>query len=77
MWCYVFAIKIKYNGRKKVRHYARYLHCYYDYSVFPSIHITFSKKSHFTINYTDLKKEILTNFLRRAYYICIYYSTLT
>ena len=31
------------NGRKKVRHYARYLHCYYDYSVFPSIYIIFPK----------------------------------
>ena len=40
---YVFAIKFKYYGRKKVRHYAHYLHRYYDYSVFPSIHIVFSK----------------------------------
>ena len=43
MWYYVFTIKIKYYGRKKVRYYARYLHCYYDYSVFPSIYIAFPK----------------------------------
>ena len=43
MWYYVSAIKLKYYERKKVRHIAIPLCYYYDYSVFPSIHITFPK----------------------------------
>ena len=55
------------HERKKVRHIALSLHCYYDYSVFPSIHIAFFKKSHFDIRYTDPKKENFTDLLYRAY----------
>ena len=58
MWYYVFAIKLKYYERKKVRHIAIPLCYYYDCSVFPSIHITFPKKSHFDIRYTEYKKKI-------------------
>ena len=58
MWYYVFAIKLKYYERKKVRHIAIPLCYYYDYSVFPSIHIIFSQKSHYTIKYTGYKKKI-------------------
>ena len=54
------------NGRKKVRHIALSLHCYYDYSVFPSIHIIFSQKSPFDIRYTDPKKENFTDLFDRA-----------
>jgi len=55
------------HERKKVRHIALSLYCYYDYSVFPSIHITLSQKSHFDIRYTDPKKENFMDLLHRAY----------
>ena len=58
MWYYVFAIKFKYYERKKVRHIAIPLRYYYGYSVFPSIHIAFPKKSPFNIIYTGYKKKI-------------------
>ena len=57
MWYYVFAIKIKYYGRKKVRHIAIPLHCYYDYSVFPSIHIVFPKSPILPYSIQTLKKR--------------------
>ena len=57
-WYYVFAIKIKYYERKKVRHITIPLHWYHDSHICISIIIQFPKKSHFTTFYTELKREI-------------------
>ena len=43
MWYYVFAIKIKYNGRKKVRYIAIPLHWYHGNHICISIIIQFPK----------------------------------
>ena len=62
MWYYVFAIKIKYYEKRKVRHIAIPLHWYHDSYICISIIIQFSKKSHLPIFYTELKKEICMDF---------------
>ena len=69
MWCYVFAIKLKYYGRKKVRHIAIPLHYSNGSHICISIIIQFSKKSHFIIKHVGIKKEIRIDFLHRASYI--------
>ena len=72
MWYYVLTIKFKYYERKKARHIAIPLCYYYDCHVFPSIYIIFFQKSHFTIRYTDPKKENFTDLLHRAYLAIIF-----
>jgi len=58
MWYYVFAIKIKYNERKKVRHITIPLYCSHDSCIWPVIIIQFPKKFHLTTLYTELKRKI-------------------
>jgi len=61
MWYYVFAIKIKYNGRKKVRHITIHLCCSYGSHIWPVIIIQYFQKVPFyhilyRIKKRDLKK---------------------
>ena len=69
MGYYVFAIKLRYYERRKVRHYASPLHYYYDYYIYSSIIIQLVKKSPFIIKYVVIKKRIRIDFLHRASYI--------
>jgi len=58
MWYYVFAIKLKYYEKRKVRHCAIYLYCSHDHCIYIIIVIQFPKKPHLPTFYTELKKEI-------------------
>ena len=62
MWYYVFAIKLKYYERKKVRHITIPLHYFNGNHICPIIIIQFVKKSHLPTFYTELKKEICMDF---------------
>ena len=71
MWYYVFAIKIKYYGRKKVRHITIPLRCSYDHCIcFINIIQYFQKVPFYHILYR-IKKRDLKGFFASSLIACI------